>query len=125
MNSFCTIFVYGSVPILVQKLYVRIPWECLIITEAETMRPITVFRPYLDEVQNIVAIKDLTIWPRIFKRTPEEMENSENNSFIVTLGKGYRGLIERYVNVSNDEEIEHDSSMIYALLWKPDEWFTD
>ena len=108
-----------------QKLYVGTSWGCLIITEAETMRPITVFRPYSDEVQNIVAIKDLTKWPRIFKRTPEEMENSENNSFIVTLGKGYRGLIERYVNVSNDEEIEHDSSMIYALLWKPDEWFTD
>ena len=89
------------------------------------MRPITVFRPYSDEVQSIVAIKDLTKWPRIFKRTLEEIENSENNSFIVTLGKGYRGLIERYVNVSDKEDIEHDSSMIYALLWKPDDWLTD
>ena len=90
------------------------------------MRKLSV-RPYSNEVQAIVAIKDLTKWPRIFKRSIEELENTENNSFIVTLGKGYRGLIERYVNVSNDQdqEIEHDSSMIYALLWKPDDWLTD
>ena len=61
-----------SMAIHEQKLYVGTSWGCLIITEAETMRPITVFRPYSDEVQNIVVIKDLTKWPRIFKRTPKK-----------------------------------------------------
>ena len=48
---------------------------------------------------------------------------------MVTLGKGYRALIERYVANMKGDAIEadedHDSSMIYAMLWQPDEWITD
>ena len=91
-----------------QKLYVGTSWGCLIITEAETLRPITVFRPYSDEMQAIVSV------------------NFKGNSLIATLGKGYRGLIERYVNViDNDADEDHDSGMLYAILWKPDDWLTD
>ena len=39
-------------------------WGCLIVAEAIAMRPITVFRPFSEEVQAIVAIKDQQL--RIF-----------------------------------------------------------
>jgi len=59
------------------------------------------------------------------------LEEMEKLSYIVTLGKGYRALIDRYVTnmmseVSIDfEDDDHNSSMIYAMLWKPDDWLTD
>ena len=45
-----------SMAIHQEKLYVGTSWGCLIITEAETLRPITVFRPYSDEVQAIIPV---------------------------------------------------------------------
>ena len=125
-----------SMTIHQQKLYIGTSWGCLIITEAETMRPITVFRPYSDEVQAIVPVQNCFDKKQ---KKPAETTNAaagddNNKTYIVTLGKGYRGLIERYVTSMNnvdaatvgaDEEDEHDSSMIYAMLWRPDDWLAD
>ena len=121
-----------------KKLYVGTSWGCLIITEAETLRPITVFRPYSDEVQAIIPVLNLERKPSIFKsiqnnggKKSGDLEEMEKLSYIVTLGKGYRALIDRYVTnmmseVSIDfEDDDHNSSMIYAMLWKPDDWLTD
>ena len=122
-----------SMTVYDQKLYIGTSWGCLIITEAETLRPITVFRPYSDEVQAIVSVQSLDKKKWITKRS-DSLEGSSDSmqepSYIVTLGKGYRGLIERYVTSmtqdnDNDEHDEHDSSMIYAMLWRPDDWLTD
>ena len=33
------------------KLYVGTSWGCLIVADAETMRPVSVFRPYTEEIQ--------------------------------------------------------------------------
>lgn len=46
----------ASMAIYDQKLYVGTSWGCLIIAEALTMRPITVFRPFSEEVQAIIPI---------------------------------------------------------------------
>ena len=113
----------------IQKLYIGTSWGCLIITEADTLRPITVFRPFCDEVQAIIPATNLD--QGFLRQVPKKDEN-ENESYIITLGKGHRGLIERYVtNYKNsdsnedDDDDEHDSSMLYAILWKPDDWLTD
>ena len=50
-----------SMAIHQEKLYVGTSWGCLIITEAESLRPITVFRPYSDEVQAIIPVRGLKI----------------------------------------------------------------
>ena len=124
-----------SMAIHQEKLYVGTSWGCLIITEAETLRPITVFRPYSDEVQAIIPVlKPKTFFGPKLKQH-NVVENNEtgvqtqNLSYVVTLGKGYRALIERYVANMKGDAIEadedHDSSMIYAMLWQPDEWITD
>jgi hypothetical protein len=127
------------------KLNIGTSWGCLIITEADTLRPITVFRPFSDEVQAIVAIRDdhmlrsnmkipnikSTVSSKLqLKKTESVDQQVQQQSLIVTLGKGYRGLIERYVTSNNrlddeDEEETHDSSMMYALLWRPDDWLAD
>jgi len=39
-----------------KELYVGTTWGCIIVAEALSMRPITVFRPYQDEVRAILPI---------------------------------------------------------------------
>ena len=117
------------------QLYFGTSRRCLIIIEAETLRPITVFRPYSDEVQAIIPVqKPMTsLNPKAkLERENSEQSNSGQNqcmSYVITIGKGYRALIERYVTNmkgnDNSEDEDHDSSMIYAMLWQPDEWITD
>ncbi|CAB4057710.1 unnamed protein product [Lepeophtheirus salmonis] len=67
-----------SINLLESKLYVGTNWGCVIIAESINMQPITVFRPYSDQVQAIIPI-------------PE-------HGLLVTLGKGYRPLIPRYAS---------------------------
>ena len=123
-----------SMAIHQDKLYIGTSWGCLIIIEAETLRPITVFRPYSDEVQAIIPVqKPMTsLNPKAKLGENSEQSTSGQNqsmSYVITIGKGYRALIERYVTNmkgnDNSEDEDHDSSMIYAMLWQPDEWITD
>ena len=68
-------------------------------------------------------LKDLDEAPVIYESYSNCNLNPKSENFI---GKVIGDKKEKLsLDVSNDEEIEHDSSMIYALLWKPDEWFTD
>ena len=142
------------------KLYIGTSWGCLIVAEAIAMRPITVFRPFSEEIQAIVAIKEpVTADPITQSRkknsgntTPTNPTVPDGNSLIVTIGKGYRSLIGRYVNMdrrlsssSTKSEMEsyravtksfeeqdyddfnngNNASTMYALLWKPDDWLTE
>ena len=89
------------------------------MAEAATLRPITVFRPFSQELQSIVTISQA-----------DSMDgNSEMNftsPLVVTLGKGYRNLIGRYVTSDSKRDgDESDSSTVYALLWRPDDWVSD
>ena len=118
------------------KLYIGTSWGCLIIAEAYSMRPITVFRPYSEEVQAIIPVTEPFVTPVTDpNKSPSRFSNSssvdrvDERSLIVTLGKGYRRLLERYVvnkrsPVDEDEENE-DSRTTFALLWRPDSWLSD
>lgn len=78
------------------------------------MRPITVFRPFGDEVQSI-----LSIVPSV---------DDDESPLVVTIGKGYRPLISRYVTdrARFDSEQEDNSRSLFALVWRPDDfWLTD
>ena len=112
---------------------------------------ITVFRPFSEEVQAIVAIKDPLVYPvtspsKKNEHTTSPSSNTNGNSLIVTIGKGYRSLIGRYVNMGDrrvsikgqscvsksvedldyeDFSGDYNSSTMYALLWKPDHWLSE
>lgn len=195
----------AAITILDEKLYIGTSWGCLIVAEAASMRPITVFRPFCDEVQAIAAVRlrTTTARPRcpprsrpsvasktrphctsghtssIFGKTilrdrrakmsfmseenkgEEDQEDDDDGQqlveeddddrlLLVTLGKGYRSLIRRYVDVCGGQKyrtyssaVNHHSAVqaddgreedatygdnahtLYALLWKPDDWLTD
>lgn len=51
-------FKVAAMSVYDHKLYVGTSWGCLIIAEAYSMRPITVFRPYSEEVQAIIPITE-------------------------------------------------------------------
>ena len=138
------------------KLYIGTSWGCLIVAEAIAMRPVTVFRPFSEEIQAIVAIKEPMIENTATTSSKKNggdtvATDSGGDSLIVTIGKGYRSLIGRYVNMdrrssmkSNEiesyktavtkslEEQDYDdfnsynnASTMYALLWKPDDWLSE
>jgi hypothetical protein len=121
------------------QLYIGTSWGCLIIAEAYSMRPIRVFRPYSEEVQAIIPITEPFVNPVTDpNKSPSRFSNSSSidkiddvgeRSFIVTLGKGYRRLLDRYVGNKrspvNDEEENDDSRTTFALLWRPDSWLSD
>ena len=121
------------------KLYIGTSWGCLIIAEAYSMRPITVFRPYSEEVQAILPITEPFVNPVTDpSKSPSRFSNSSSvdkadeigeRSLIVTLGKGYRRLLDRYVvnkrSPVDDDEESDDPTTTFALLWRPDSWLSD
>ena len=121
------------------KLYIGTSWGCLIIAEAYSMRPITVFRPYSEEVQAIIPITEPAPAEKVdVNKSPSRFSNSASvdkpddvgeRSFIVTLGKGYRRLLDRYVvnkrSPVDDEDENDDARTTFALLWRPDSWLSD
>ena len=150
----------ASMVVQEDKIYIGTSWGCLIVAEAIAMRPITVFRPFSEEIQAIVAIKE----PKAIEtnvNTPKKKNTNEEetkadkseggSSLIVTIGKGYRSLIGRYVNMEKrnsmktssdsesykmavnrhgEERVDYEdsysnASTMYALLWKPDDWLCD
>lgn len=102
------------------ELYVGTTWGCLIIAEVKSLRPITVFRPYENEIKAIVPVPCKT------------------GPLIATIGRRYRSLISRYMdNVDNSHQpttshFEHHKSPkilppdvehnIHCLLWRAKNW---
>ena len=61
--------------------------------------------------------------------TEKPASEAENRSLVVTLGKGYRRLLDRYVvnkrtPVDSDDD-DDTSRTMFALLWRPDSWLSD
>ncbi|XP_054737581.1 leucine-rich repeat serine/threonine-protein kinase 1 isoform X1 [Anastrepha obliqua] len=95
------------------ELYIGTTWGCLIITEINTLRPITVFRPYENEIKSIVAVPH------------------PNFPLIATIGRRYRSLISRYMDTvdgANAQGRDARSSFrdmdnhIHVLLWRAKNW---
>lgn len=86
-------------------MYIGTSWGCLIVAESVTLTPITVFRPFEEEVQYIDAI-------------PKE-------NLIITIGKGYRSLISRFTDMDTtvrNESKEKKVNQTHCILWKGEHW---
>jgi len=133
--------------ILNTELYIGTTWGCIVVAERSTMRPITVFRPFEEEVQAIVpwhhhtadissATSDDTAG------TPAGAHKKQSCPLIATVGRGYRSLIARYTDmvmtpsgVQSPMHVYHGSGLdriggvgdvktqnIYSLLWRAERW---
>ncbi|XP_021920937.1 leucine-rich repeat serine/threonine-protein kinase 1 isoform X3 [Zootermopsis nevadensis] len=136
-----------SMAILNTELYIGTTWGCIVVAERLTMRPITVFRPFEEEVRAIVPLlppaaedsyatsDDITVMPADSQK--------QSCPLIATVGRGYRSLIARYTDMvmtptgiqspihmycgSNVDRIgggasEVRSHNMYALLWRAERW---
>ncbi|KAH0560147.1 leucine-rich repeat serine/threonine-protein kinase 1 [Cotesia glomerata] len=89
------------------QLYIGTTWGCIAVAECNSLRPITVFRPFEGKVCQIVALKS----------------NDKKKLFLATVGQGYRSLISRYTDYPLDcllaEDLKHN---MYTLLWRSEHW---
>ncbi|CAG2165886.1 unnamed protein product [Oppiella nova] len=87
------------------ELYVGTTWGCIIIVEGKTMRPITVFRPYEEEVKAIIKFKPLK--SSQCKTSSNEFldDKTRDKEMIATIGKGYRCLLNRFLSLDKNKSI--------------------
>ncbi|CAG0916811.1 unnamed protein product [Notodromas monacha] len=115
-----------SMAVINSELYIGTTWGCLIVANAESMRPVTVFRPFEEDLCVIKPMKFSSAIVEVSsedKAVPEETKQPQ--SVIATVGKGYRSLIPRYTGVpvaSTETAYKRD---IYAILWRVDDWLPD
>ncbi|CAM1297638.1 Uncharacterised protein g1884 [Pycnogonum litorale] len=108
------------------ELYIGTTWGCIIVAEGSTMRPVTVFRPFEEEVKAILPI----CYVRPTESSPKTEHNVvaektiRNLPMIITVGRGYRSLLSRYttlpLNSIGHSVVDHRST--YAFLWRSDSW---
>lgn len=108
----------------------------LIIVEGSTLRPIVVFRPFEEEIRLIIPVDPSKLVHfsnnlNLFESSASSDNNGSNSSrlctsnrnkkFLITIGKGFRGLLDRYLNPLHDSNaslITH--SGLYAAMWTVD-----
>lgn len=111
-----------SLAVLNEELYIGTTWGCIIIVERLSLRPITIFRPYEEEVRSIVPLS-------------LSKNGSENdNHLIATIGRGYRSLLTRYADVpanignsllspvSSGFQSTTNKQNMFVLLWRAEHW---
>ncbi|XP_054091980.1 leucine-rich repeat serine/threonine-protein kinase 1 isoform X2 [Zeugodacus cucurbitae] len=102
------------------ELYIGTTWGCLIITELKTLRPISVFRPYENEIKSIITVPH------------------PNVPLIATIGRRYRSLIARFMDMDSPLEgtkckiyeqgrevrpsVRDIDNNIHVLLWRTNNW---
>ncbi|XP_062127004.1 LOW QUALITY PROTEIN: leucine-rich repeat serine/threonine-protein kinase 1 [Drosophila sulfurigaster albostrigata] len=105
------------------ELYIGTTWGCLIVAELQTLRPISVFRPYENEIKAIITMRNAGV------------------PLIATLGRRYRSLISRYVDTAESTSRSAGSVVstpthgaaksvppadvdnhIHCLLWRAKHW---
>ncbi|XP_019766471.2 leucine-rich repeat serine/threonine-protein kinase 1 isoform X4 [Dendroctonus ponderosae] len=114
----------STLVVLNDEIYIGTTWGCVIIAEKSTLRPITIFRPYEEEVKLIVPLA-----------VPKSInESHENTPLIATIGRGYRSLLSRYTDVPFPVGTPLASPMptsyttylnkpnMFILLWKAEHW---
>ena len=85
-------------------LYIGTCWGCLVVAESASLSPVTVFRPFGEEIQSLVSFNPVA-----------------GKQCLVSIGRGYRNLISRYCPAQSEAEEERPDN-IYALLWQTDSW---
>uniref|UniRef100_A0A182PFW2 non-specific serine/threonine protein kinase n=1 Tax=Anopheles epiroticus TaxID=199890 RepID=A0A182PFW2_9DIPT len=120
------------------ELYVGTTWGCIIVVERGSLRPTTVFRPYEEDVRCIVPVVPVT--------AGDDATGACTTPLIVTVGRGYRSLIERYTDVTvgpatattagrhmvttptaQDKRLKEAllrdrSNHMHALIWSAEHW---
>ncbi|CAG4936619.1 unnamed protein product [Parnassius apollo] len=92
-----------------EEVYVGTAWGCIIVADAASLRPLTVFRPYEEEVRAMIPLPAL---------------EPNGNCMLATLGGGYRPLLQRYTpGQSNNNNATHTG--VYCLLWRAENWLPD
>lgn len=131
-------FQITSMAVIDQELIVGTTWGCVIIIEGGTMRPITVFRPYEDEIRHILTLKRKDDFRRyressvssvsvssVVSNTSSTSSFSKNypdeSKYIITIGKGYRNLSNRFV-LDKDKEAQLFGTGFFCILWKSGNW---
>lgn len=100
-----------SLCVLDSEVYIGTTWGCIVVAEQASMRPITVFRPFQEEVSAILALQPRT-------QTP-----GKDETVLLTLGRGYRSLIKRYKDLPNTPtNPSQNHNHTYALLWANKNW---
>ncbi|XP_069363530.1 leucine-rich repeat serine/threonine-protein kinase 1 isoform X1 [Maniola hyperantus] len=94
--------------ILGEEVYVGTAWGCIVVAHAASLRPLTVFRPYEEEVRAIV---------------PLVPHGSTRGALLATFGAGYRPLVQRYAPAQSNNSTTH--SGFYCLLWRAQHWLPD
>uniref|UniRef100_A0A2A4KB68 Protein kinase domain-containing protein n=1 Tax=Heliothis virescens TaxID=7102 RepID=A0A2A4KB68_HELVI len=90
------------------ELYIGTAWGCVIVADATSLRPLTVFRPYEEDVRVII---------------PLHPHKEEDPPMIATFGHGYRPLLQRYAPHSSTSTNTHNG--YYCLLWQTQHWLPD
>ena len=99
----------SSLSVSAELVYIGTCWGCLVVAEASSLAPITIFRPYSAEIQSLVSF------------SPTQARHC-----MVSLGRGYRNLIERYCVTRSEEAcLEEEGNKMYALLWRTDSWLME
>lgn len=140
----------SSMAVLNNELYIGTTWGCLIIVERTTLRPITVFRPFEESVSVLFFLTKTTINSffhyfefQLLCVIPLPPIGTSPIPLLVTIGRGYRSLIDRYtdsktVNVSTPVQTSSNSTLadkhtreflqrsrtnnMHCLLWRADHW---
>lgn len=107
-------------------LYIGTTWGCVIIAESVTLRPITIFRPYEEDVKAIIPLSKLRSTNDSHDKTP----------LLATVGRGYRSLLTRYADVPANvghsltspvvgpSSVNSNKQNMFVLLWKAQHWNT-
>lgn len=114
-----------SLAVLDNDLYIGTTWGCVIIAECMTLRPITIFRPYEEDVKAIIPLSKIRSSNDSYDKTP----------LLATVGRGYRSLLSRYADVPANvghgltspvvgPSSSSSKQNMFVLLWKAQHWNT-
>lgn len=78
------------------QLFVGTSHGCLIVIEASTLKPMTVFRPYESNV--IIMVPFIPVPNRPRSGQTQQQQAKPKAQHLVALGYGYRDLMKRYLN---------------------------
>ena len=68
----------STLSVVDQLVYIGTCWGCLVVAESSSLRPVTVFRPFSDQIHSLASFLP-----------------TQGNQCLVSVGRGYRNLIKR------------------------------
>ena len=102
------------------------------MAESASLRPVTVFRPHEHEIKAILPFEVADTSVPGVQTSPSPVESefdvpkdpTQMTRYVITVGKGFRNLVSRYVHVSHDRRCSTPPDDFYAVLWKSGHWIT-